>query len=291
MRLTYETITPEVAKEILKGNTHNRKMRKSTMYAYLSDMQSGHWCQLQDLVEPIYISKDGTLLNGQHRLTALVTGNITVKMYVVRDCNPEIYKYLDGGEKRRAADQLPEWVKNKAGVSSLARFIVAAVDYGASIQSALGGKTTGGWGRVTRSEVIDYVEANNEILQEIFNEGAKASMSLIGTRRTAVMIPGFIARYIGMGEEYKKFAAELSDPVSYVDSVQICKGTIQRMVMKSKGSLSDTYIIGTMLMAFDAYYSGKTVGALNKQDKYLQKYSALIKARNAELADAIWKAR
>lgn len=283
MKLSYETISPDIAKELLKKNIGNRKLRKSTMFAYLSDMQSGRWYQKQDLVDPIYISKDGVLRNGQHRLTAAVTGNLSFKTWVVRDCDPDVYKFLDGGEKRRAADQLPEWVKNKAGVSALASFVVAVADYGANITSAMSGKTTGGWGRVTRSEVIEYVEANNDLLQEIFNEGARISLNILGTRRTSAMIPGFIARYLDMGKEYQKFADELSNPVSYIEAAQICKGTIQRAAMKSKGGVSNSYIVGSILMAFDAYYSGKSIGSINKQEFYLQKYSALIKARNAEL--------
>lgn len=285
VNLKYVAVTPELASKLLEHNTKNRKIRRTTCESYKLDMMNNRWCQLPDLVEPIIVDWNGILRNGQHRLSAVVETGLTVNMWIVWDADPRVYDYLDGGEKRRAADQMDDSIKNKAGVAALAKFYIAMSEYGAGIGSALSGNIPGFNRRVTRQEIVEYVKKNNGFLQECFNEGQRFSNAIIGKRNTPYMIPGMIVRYLGMGEEYKKFVDEVCSVVSYEETVQLCKGTIMRAASKNGGSLNSRYIVGTILMAFDAFYHGKTVGSLNKQEKYLQKYSELAKARFSEDAE------
>lgn len=282
VNLKYVMVTPKLAMELLNRNEQNRKIRKTVSRSYEADMRSGRWCQLPSLVDPIIVDWDGNLRNGQHRLTAVVAYGKPVNMWVVWDADPCIYDYLDGGEKRRAADQLSDDIKNKPGVAAIARFGVALTEHGVTIQSAITGNVPGRNGRVTRQEIVEYVRKHNSLLQEVHAEGTRVANAIVGKKSVPYMLPGFIARYIGLGEEYKAFAQELGNSVSYVDVVQLCKGTIQRAAMQSNGRLSANYIVGTILTAFDAYYFGKRGRSLNKQEKYLQKYSALAKARYME---------
>lgn len=71
MELKREIITPELAKKYLGGNEGNRKIRPQVVAAYMADMLNGNWNDSPDIVTPIMISREGRLIDGQHRLTAV----------------------------------------------------------------------------------------------------------------------------------------------------------------------------------------------------------------------------
>lgn len=79
MYMVVETITPAKAAEYLRLNVKNRKLSKKKVREYTRDIKSGKW-QLSP--EGISFYKNGTLCNGQHRLNAIISANIPVKMAV-----------------------------------------------------------------------------------------------------------------------------------------------------------------------------------------------------------------
>lgn len=100
---TVETITPEVAEEILKANLDNRKVRPATVDRYARDMQTGAW---PITGEALKFSKDGTLIDGQHRLFACVQAGVPFQTLVIRGLEFESREVMDTGAKRTFADVL-----------------------------------------------------------------------------------------------------------------------------------------------------------------------------------------
>lgn len=100
---TFVAITPEIAARWLQSNTRNRNLRQSDLDRYKRDMIAGRW-HLDGM--PIQFGTDGTLLNGQHRLTAIVETGVTVVILVVRGVAPEAQSVMDTGRRRTAADAL-----------------------------------------------------------------------------------------------------------------------------------------------------------------------------------------
>ena len=79
-------ITPKIAAELLKLNVNNYRTKdKHTVDKYAKDMLCGLW---EANGEPIVISNDGILRNGQHRLAAIIKSGKPVLVYVVFDANP-----------------------------------------------------------------------------------------------------------------------------------------------------------------------------------------------------------
>lgn len=88
-------ITPEMATEMLTKNLDNRKVRPKTVTEYASYMRNGQWIENG---ETILMSDDGFILNGQHRLSAIVMSNISIKFLIV------IVKSKDGKGKLTPMD-------------------------------------------------------------------------------------------------------------------------------------------------------------------------------------------
>lgn len=96
-------ITPEVAREMLAGNTNNRRLRERIVKAFASDMRAGTW---RENGETIKVSTEGTLIDGQHRLSAVIASETTQRMLVVTGLDMEVQETVDTGAKRLFADVL-----------------------------------------------------------------------------------------------------------------------------------------------------------------------------------------
>jgi len=98
-----ETITPDAAREMLRLNTGNRKPRASTIEQWAKDMQAGAWLVTH---QGIAVAPDGRLLDGQHRLMAIVRAGVSVRMLVFRNADPQTFAAIDGGNIRSLRDRM-----------------------------------------------------------------------------------------------------------------------------------------------------------------------------------------
>lgn len=98
-----ETISPGEAKQILEGNTNNRRLNMGTVEFYQKQLEKGAW---QINGESIKLDERGYLLDGQHRLWAVVRSNKPMTTLVVRGLSSEAFKTIDAGKSRSMADYL-----------------------------------------------------------------------------------------------------------------------------------------------------------------------------------------
>lgn len=113
------TITPALAKEWLRANTHNRPVREARVNGYARMMTAGQW-HLNG--EAIKRAVDGTILDGQHRLLAIVKSGATITTLVVQGLPSEAQDTMDGGAKRSAGDVFSlRGEQNAAILGSVAR--------------------------------------------------------------------------------------------------------------------------------------------------------------------------
>lgn len=104
MNSTTITITPELAREYLAKNIDkNRPIRKAVVHSYAEQMKRGEW-----KITPQGISFDqkGRLIDGQHRLMAIIESGAKVPMYVTTGVPVDRMMMIDCGAKRTAADIL-----------------------------------------------------------------------------------------------------------------------------------------------------------------------------------------
>lgn len=118
MKTKLETITPEIATALLKQNTRNRVKRDRHVDFLASEMVNGRWILTPD---SIWIAPDGVLIDGQHRLMAIVQSGVTLSLHVSRDVPEDAQNASGFGAQRTVADQL-----QLAGMEN-AKDIVAAI--------------------------------------------------------------------------------------------------------------------------------------------------------------------
>lgn len=99
-----EWITPEIAEKWLDAfNSGNRKKRARAIAKYSTDMAGEDWLITGDSIR---FDWDGRLVDGQHRLSAIVKSGVPVETFVVRGLNPKVREVIDQNVPRNAADAL-----------------------------------------------------------------------------------------------------------------------------------------------------------------------------------------
>lgn len=98
-----ERITPAIARQYLGYNVHNRNLRKRVVAAYAEDMENGDW---EWNGEAIKFDVHNALLDGQHRLAAIIESGTPIEMMVVRGLPSLTQETMDTGAKRTFGDVL-----------------------------------------------------------------------------------------------------------------------------------------------------------------------------------------
>lgn len=115
-----ETITPDDAKKMLVKNPNNRHINKGYVKQLANDMGRRVF---QDNGATICIDEEGNILDGQHRLLAIVESGVPLKeAIVVRGLKPEAFATIDSGRPRTNGDRLSLMgIKNSSSIAACAR--------------------------------------------------------------------------------------------------------------------------------------------------------------------------
>ena len=96
------TVTPAMAAGWLENaNIRNRKLCQNHVNRLARDMKNGHWKVSH---EGIAFDPHGVLLDGQHRLWAIVESNTAVDLMVFYNVSAEALLVINGGKARTVVD-------------------------------------------------------------------------------------------------------------------------------------------------------------------------------------------
>lgn len=92
-----QTISPDMARQYLEANVCNRPLAEHRVVTFQRDIENGAW---RLTGEAIKFDISGNLLDGQHRLWAVVKADKPITTYVVTGLEPETQEVMDTGQKR-----------------------------------------------------------------------------------------------------------------------------------------------------------------------------------------------
>lgn len=99
----YVLVTPDQATEWLDKAAKNRKINQRRVALYASIMKRGDWMLTN---QGIAIDETGMLIDGQHRLRAVVEADVSVELLVIRATPNKAQLVLDQGLKRTPHEQV-----------------------------------------------------------------------------------------------------------------------------------------------------------------------------------------
>lgn len=114
-------LTPKLAHQLLQRNKHNRGIANARVEQYAADMRRGDW---QINGEAIKVSRDGQILDGQHRLLAILEADTPIQTLLITGLPPETQETMDQGRSRSFADALKlRGEKSYATLASAVRLV------------------------------------------------------------------------------------------------------------------------------------------------------------------------
>ena len=117
-----QIITPEMAKKYLNDQAKNRKWRRDFVDRYKTEMLAGRW---HVNGQPIIFDEKGRMVDGQHRMMAIVESKKPIEMLVVSGVRSGLESTIDMGKARTLGDVFQlKGVKNARLLSRTSKLIL-----------------------------------------------------------------------------------------------------------------------------------------------------------------------
>lgn len=185
-KMTWEVITPEKAEKYLAHNIdNNRILRKTVVEKYARDMANGNW-DIDSTDNKITFNADGYLVDGQHRLNAVIKADVPIKMRVFTGVNNNA-SVFDRGLSRSVYDLL--------SMSGKYRYLNNEICSTARLMFQL----LFGKNNATDSEIDQLLELNYELYYSANMMTRKGSTKPVA-KRSACMVGAFLAMKSGVSE-------------------------------------------------------------------------------------------
>ena len=185
-----------------EGRTRSqRPVNKRQVKKMCEALYNGEY--IDGIATPVHISETGKLMDGQHRLSAVVNTDIPTLFLVVRGLPDEAFVYIDQNRARAAKDALKSrGIHNPERVATTAKLLF----------QLRGGNTS-----APRNEVVDRIVSDNPGLEKAVTKAEAVSDAV--HINTAVGATLFFLHSVSHPKEYQRFmdllrygGEEMKDP-------------------------------------------------------------------------------
>lgn len=246
LTFTLEFVTPEMAEKYLATTRKNRKSVQAVIQQFVKSILAKGWGINP---QPVIFDSDGCLIDGGHRLAAIVKSGIAVPMLIVRGVPPESFDVIDDGPRRSlkqvmAMDGVPMYET----IASIVRTVIVyeRAQY-TTIQFASG---------VNNREGLEFYYANEERVAIAAAWGAKVKAGGHGTAAGG----GFVA-YVLLAISPAK-AAEFLDGIATGANLPvnspILKYRNKYAVLRAQGSVHRNTQVDMIFEAWNEWNDHKT---------------------------------
>jgi hypothetical protein len=244
------TITPKLAEAFLENNGTNRPLKSRHITGLARAMKEGDWKINGDTIR---MSKSGTIIDGQHRLHAVVRSQITIQSWIIVGLDNDVFDTIDIGKKRTVADTLS--CRGEKNTTTLASSLRLLNEYycGTVETNAL----------CSTTDIEKVLEENPDMRESIFqSKGLKelATPAVICTcnylfRKTSRQLAEIFFLQLSQGTGLEK-----GYPVHTLRERLVANAL-------SKSKLSTPYIFALFIIAFNHLVRGTKVYSLKVEQK------------------------
>ena len=171
MRIGFEVITPEIALDLITKSRaaegfRQRKVSQIQVSDYTLLMKHDRWEQyLPDGV--IGVDTEGVLVNGQHRMLAVIASGKSIGFVVARDVPRSMFPFFDRAKTRTAADVYEiDGLPTGPDIQSAVKL---AMRYEQMFRGVLDPSTWGTWSSIkdTNDESLDFYRRNRDLAESV----------------------------------------------------------------------------------------------------------------------------
>ncbi len=263
MRFEQMLVTPDQARRWLADQEFNRALRQIKVKEYASDMKSGRWMAT---AQPIMINQSGKLIDGQHRLHAVIESGAEIEMLVAFDVPDEHRRYIDGGVPRATRDvlKMEDGLSSAWDLQALARTVLL---YERVPEKVWVGAGTAGI--ASKQLIIDEVRQN----VDAYNRAIQIARQIDGLPRTGHLRRSTYGSLVLLIDRYSNFAELLDEWHTGLSTGANLPMGDPRLALRS--ATSATNFGGTQsglmacLRAWNAFVTGEELRQLKVSQRYL----------------------
>lgn len=245
------TISPDLAFAWLEWNDKNRNISRPQVKRLVSEMANGNW-KLNG--QCLIMSDGGRLLDGQHRLTAILEYGSPITTDVRFGIDPSTFSTIDEGKKRNPGDVFKISGYSDANNLAAACKIVMAYDLGRN-------QASGGAAQVpTNTILLEWAGQNPSIEDDL-----ATARSLYGASDNMILSRSKIAGYVHITkrldeEAALKFFSQLTTGIGMknLSPVHILRRRLLKSKMDKMHTLPASIENGLVIQAWNAWRKGKS---------------------------------
>lgn len=299
IEITLELISPETAGHYLaklptsQSKIKQRALSPKTVSRYSGDMASAQWPFTGD---PIRFNNRGELVDGQHRLQAIIDSNITQPMMVIRGLEPETFAVFDTGRARSFTDVLKSMgIPNTSMVAGVTRRVFYWQRGGYAVQ---------GVARTPNSPLLS-IPASPGMLLETF-EKYRPEIQAAARRGAGVKASGFATKTAAPGavgflyflfrrinkDACEKFFHELRVGPAQIGPeypIAVLRKRLYQQVSSAEKASADWVWVHFFIHTWNKWLAGESMGALKTPPYPTVGYLAKPRDPDAATRDNGWE--
>ncbi len=260
--ITVATIFPHEAELILASQVQNRPVSSAQVKKYSEMMKQGHWMLNGESI----IYANGKLIDGQHRLNAVIQSKTPLTVIMVEIGNEFAFRTLDQGKKRNNSDILSIAGYKSTHLLAAALGILAKIDKdGLLIGNGAGARTN-----IANYEIEEYAEKYPGLINSISKIDKWHKM--LKVRKSALIALHYLLRRDGEGT-HEDIDCENSKVDQFMDQVfhgfDLSKGSPSLVLRNSfinklsEGVITEpAYIIKAGILCWNNWIQEKSMKVL-----------------------------
>lgn len=270
-------ITPKIARGFLANNyAANRKINKASVTAIAADMLAGRY--VSDNGQTVTITSDGRLVDGQHRMSAIVkSGKAFDFLVCVIDANDvdQVFSTIDTGTARA----LSQFVSgpSRHNTSALAKIDNAFINGTGNMMVSLNGYVDGNRTRASIHSLSEYHEDNMARIVDVYNMSRRIASNARSGSIAAVGGAILLLQYLLLDQHIAAFADDLCSltPERPVSMALIRKWARVHASDKHGAALREDLFL-CFLAAYDIWCEGGRKTVIRDTEKTRDKYENLL---------------
>lgn len=258
-------ITPELAAQLLRNTDANpRSTTSPCVHKYTQDMLRGFWTEGGS--DMIVIDENDSVINGQHRLRAVMESKTTQNFWVLYGVKPDYCNNTDSGLNRN----LKHYVETKLGKDCTCCDIIAGIlprlyalrEGGGCLTHLLNGKDIRN-SQVTRPQSLSMLETNmTDILVYAENARLVSNLQFERKHRVQLGIAFMLIDQLGRGDHLREFIEQLKAYTTPHIAIGVLREKLQASQENAEKcrckncKCNRDYVIYITLTAYDLFCKG-----------------------------------
>ncbi len=274
----FEIITPDRARKLLENNyEHNRAISQANVARIREDILNGTWNPIRSYwSDSIIVSNSGKLLNGQHRLSAIIQSGRNIKIWVKYGAPEELYAVLDDNKRRSLGDVIDG--KNRNNLAALSNFAYCVEDGNTLIGSVLiGFHKTGSRDKgvvPSREAGLEKYNLNQEFFTRCVEVGTNARKKLGFAPSKLAKVYYFISKFDGE-EHARTFFDELVNDDTDYQSIRAYKNYVYQCIIK-KRKMDYRWMFLTLLYTYFKYSKNEDIKTFSNYETVEKRLNTIL---------------